>query len=381
MSEAILKYIALVGPLPPPFGGMANQTQQLTRLLEAEGLQVDLIRTNESYRPAWVGQVKGVRALFRLLPYLWNLWRRIRKAQLVHIMANSGWSWHLYTAPAIWIAWWLKVPVVINYRGGEAETFFQRSIRWVRPSIEKVGCIAVPSGFLQSVFSGFGMDTTIVPNIIDLERFKCSGDKVLNREAPHIVVCRNLEPIYDVATAVRAFSLILSQIPGSRLSVAGEGPDRQMLEALTRELSINDSVKFTGRLDLDGMQHLYASADLMLNASRVDNMPNALLEAMSAGVPIVTTDAGGIPYMVEQGKTAYLISVGDWKSMGEAAATILSDSEQHANLARACTDGVSIYQWESVKPMWMQVYAETCNLTVHSQDKYIAEPLSSPKEQ
>lgn len=368
MSEATPTHIALVGPLPPPFGGMANQTQQLTRLLEAEGLQVEMIRTNEPYHPAWVGRIKGVRALIRLLPYIWNLWRRIRKVQLVHIMANSGWSWHLFTAPAIWIAWWLKVPVVVNYRGGEAEAFFQRSIRWVRPGLEKVGCIAVPSGFLQAVFSGFGIETAIVPNIIDLKRFKCSDGKELNREAPHIVVCRNLEPIYDVTTALRAFSKIVSQIPGSRLSIAGEGPDRPMLEALARELEVNDSVIFSGRLDLDGMQALYASADLMLNASRVDNMPNALLEAMSAGVPIVTTDAGGIPFMVEQGKTAELVSVGDWKAMGEAAVAILSDPEKHANLAQACTDAVSIYQWESVKPVWMQVYAETCSFAVHSGD-------------
>src|SRR6184192_2138805 len=67
--------IGLVGPLPPPSGGMANQTLQLAKLLRAEGAEVELIQVNCPYRPRWVGRLKGIRAAFRLLPYLAHLWR------------------------------------------------------------------------------------------------------------------------------------------------------------------------------------------------------------------------------------------------------------------------------------------------------------------
>ena len=129
--------VGLVGPLPPPSGGMANQTLQLTRLLREEGLQVDVVQVNPPYRPAWAERVRGVRAVFRLLPYLLRLWRCAGQCDLLHVMANSGWSWHLFAVPAIWIGRWRGAPVLVNYRGGEAEAFFARSLRWVRPSMAR----------------------------------------------------------------------------------------------------------------------------------------------------------------------------------------------------------------------------------------------------
>ena len=67
-------------------------------------------------------------------------------------MANSGWSWHLFAAPAIWVARIRGKPVIINYRGGEADSFFNKSFSWIKPSLSKADAIVVPSGFLEGVF-------------------------------------------------------------------------------------------------------------------------------------------------------------------------------------------------------------------------------------
>ncbi len=358
--------IALVGPLPPPFGGMANQTLQLSRLLESEGIKVILVRTNSPYQPKWIGEIKGVRALFRLIPYLLDVWMTLQKVQLVHLMANSGWSWHLFAAPVIWMAHLRKVPVVVNYRGGEADTFFSKSIAWVRPSLRRVSKVVVPSGFLEHVFSRFDVASAVVPNIIDLERFCCTEKRVLNKRSPHLIVCRNLEAIYDVGTAIRAFSSIVAAHPKARLTIAGEGPERSALEQQVREIGIEPSVTFTGRLDPEKMASLYKSADIMLNTSRVDNMPNALLEAMSAGVPIVSTDAGGIPYMVEDGETALLRPIGDWQGIADAGLMLLEQDAVYQRLSEQGAEDVSRYRWESVQPMWMAIYAEALG---HQSDK------------
>ncbi|MBS0593326.1 MAG: glycosyltransferase family 1 protein, partial [Proteobacteria bacterium] len=89
---------------------MANQTRQLAELLAAEGARVQLVQTNAPYRPAWVGRLPVVRAGFRLVPYLYRLWRAAGSSRLFHVMANSGWSWHLFSAPAIAIASLRAVP-------------------------------------------------------------------------------------------------------------------------------------------------------------------------------------------------------------------------------------------------------------------------------
>ena len=83
-------HLCLVGPIPPPAGGMANQTRQLKQLLEQDGVKVTMVAVNAPYRPAIIGKIPGLRAVFRLIPYLVSLYRSIGKAQVVHVMANSG---------------------------------------------------------------------------------------------------------------------------------------------------------------------------------------------------------------------------------------------------------------------------------------------------
>ena len=104
MDSARQISIGLVGPLPPPSGGMANQTRQLARLLTDAAMAVEIVQVNAHYRPHWIGNLRGVRAVFRLVPYLLRLWRCAGRADLFHVMANSGWAWHLCAAPAVWIA-------------------------------------------------------------------------------------------------------------------------------------------------------------------------------------------------------------------------------------------------------------------------------------
>src|SRR5262245_33840475 len=94
--------VAIVGPSPPPHGGMANQTRLLGRLLEAEGVHVERVPTNPPYRPGWLARIRGLRAAARLIPYTAALWQAAGRSDLVHVMASSGWSWHLYAAPAVW---------------------------------------------------------------------------------------------------------------------------------------------------------------------------------------------------------------------------------------------------------------------------------------
>ena len=98
-----------------------------------------------------------------------------RKVNVIHVFANSGWSWQLFSAPVLSIGWIRKTPVIINYRGGEARDYFNKSIKWVRPSINKATDIIVPSGYLKTIFSDFGIESHIIPNIVNLERFQPKG--------------------------------------------------------------------------------------------------------------------------------------------------------------------------------------------------------------
>ncbi len=346
--------VALVGPLPPPAGGMANQTRQLSELLRAAGAQVELVQTNAPYQPAWAGRIPVLRAAFRLLPYAAGLWRAAGRADVCHVMANSGWSWHLFAAPAIWIARARGVPVIVNYRGGEAATFLERSQALVRWSMKRCAALAVPSGFLAEVFQRFGMASQVVPNIVDLQRFRPAD--AAPRGSARLLVARNLEPIYDNATALRAFALLSRARPDATLTVAGSGPQLAELQALAAELGVSGRVTFTGRLDRDAMAAAYREADVLLNPSLVDNMPNSLLEAMASGVPVVSTDVGGVPFIVTHERTALLVPAASPEAMAAAAARVLDEPGLAPALRAAGLAEVGRYTWPQVAPRLAAVY-------------------------
>lgn len=351
--------IVVVGPLPPPAGGMANQTRQLTELLRAAQADVSLVQTNAPYSPVWIERIPTIRAGFRLVPYLWSLWKNLSQAKVMHLMANSGWAWHLLAVPAIWIAWCRGVPVVVNYRGGEAAEFLARSRSMVQFSMRRVAKLVVPSAFLQEVFGRFGMHAAIVPNIIDLARFhprvaRCS-------DSAHLVVARNLEPLYDNSTALRAFQVVLKRLPGARLTIAGSGPEEPSLRRLATDLGLGHVVHFSGRLDRDAMAVLYRSADIMLNPSLADNMPNSVLESLACGVPVVSTNVGGVPHLVQDGKTALLVPPSDPTAMAVACLKILQDNALWLRLSAAGLVEVQRYTWESVAPLLADVYRRAIN--------------------
>jgi glycosyltransferase involved in cell wall biosynthesis len=337
---------------------MANQTRQLAELLAGEGAAVEVVRVNLPYRPAWAGQVRVLRAAVRLVPYLARLWRAAGRADLFHVMANSGWAWHLFAAPAVRIAALRGVPVVVNYRGGEAERFLERSAGSVRATLARASALAVPSGFLQRVFGAHGIDSRVLPNIVDLQRFKPAAGARRDAAAPHLVVARALEPIYDVGTAIRAFAAVRAAIPQARLSIAGTGPELDALRALAGSLGVDGAVSFTGRLDRDQVAALYRDADVMLNPSRVDNMPNSVLEALASGVPVVSTDVGGVPFVVAHGKTALLVPAGDDRAMSEATLTVLRDARLRAELVAAGLAEVHRYSWTRVRDVLAAIYAD-----------------------
>lgn len=337
---------------------MANQTQQLKRLLEKDGVDTLFIPVNLPYQPRLIARWRGIRAIFRLFQYIHLLWRSAADVDIAHIMANSGWSWHLFATPAIVITRLRGVPVIVNYRGGGAEKFLKRSYRWVKPVLELSSAVVVPSTYLKGVFEKYGIDTIIIPNIIDTDLFFPSKTRVQQEEIkePHIIVCRNLEKIYGIDIAIRAFSLVKKEYPGARMTVAGEGSELDYLRNLCKKKLLTDSVTFAGRLKPPEMADLYATADIFLNTSTVDNMPNSILEAMACKVPIVTSPAGGIPHIVEDRRHAIFIDLDDPPSIASKISELCQNKNLREEITKNAYEKIQSYTWNHISGLLYEVY-------------------------
>lgn len=349
-------HVALVGPIPPPAGGMANQTRKLREFLTSEGTVCTMVATNAPYQYRWIEKLKGIRAIFRLIPYVFALNRACKKADVMHVMANSGWSWHLFAAPAIVIARLNSTPVVINYRGGYAQEFFQKSWYWISKTLNKAQQIIVPSAFLQDVFAEWGKQANIVPNVLDTQLFKFQPKDSVS-ESPILLVARNLEDIYDVATAIQAFAQLLTEFPTAQLKIAGTGPELSSLESLVKSLKIDASVSFLGRLSVEQMAENYHAADISINPSKVDNTPNSVIESLACGTPVVSTNVGGIPRLVTDKHDALLVDAEQPKLIVSALVCVLNDEVLRNQLITNGKETVAKFQWENVKLLLQDTYS------------------------
>lgn len=358
MNLSTLK-VALIGPLPPPFGGMANQMNQLAGLLKKDGVQVEVVQVNAPYRSAAIAKIRGLRAVLRLFPYMFSLWRAAGRADLFHVMANSGWSWFLFAAPAIHAARIRGVPVIVHYHGGEAEAFFQRSFRWVKMSLSMANRVVVPSEYLVEIFSRYKIEAAIVPNIFDRAQYDAeeesreSGDKTY----PTIFVARNLERIYGIDVLITAFTSVLEKFPTARLLIAGSGGEESALKSQCAASGISDAVTFTGKIKNSQIISYYRRADVFVNPSRADNLPISILEAFSFGVPVVTTDVGGIPSFVTHEQTGLLVPANDPRKMADAINRVLEDKKLARELICAGQQQMDAYSWPAVKEKLMHNYA------------------------
>ncbi len=288
-------------------------------------------------------------------------------------MANSGWAWHLVAAPAVWVARFCGIPAIVNYRGGEAGSFLDKSFFLIKPTLKAADAIVVPSAFLEKVFARKAVRVTVVPNIIDLGRFTPSSTMAkpfIRPDSINILVARNLEPLYDIETALRAFQVVRHELPEAKLRVAGSGPEEQKLIELSSELGIGESVTFLGRISNENMPELYRSSDIAVNSSLVDNMPISILEALASGVPVVSTDVGGIPVLVEDGKTALLVPPRDPKGMAEKVLGLIRDPTRYSHVRDAGMRLVRRYAWAEVRGQWVHVYAKALDRPTDRLNRY-----------
>jgi glycosyltransferase involved in cell wall biosynthesis len=286
-------------------GGQAVQAERLIRHLRNEpSLRVSFLPIN----PRLPGilrklqSIKYVRTVTTSLLYILNLLREVRKYDVIHIFSASYLSFLIAPTPAILVSKLYGKKILLNYHSGEAEDHLQRWRRSTMRILNLVDKVVVPSEYLVRVFAKFGIEAVAIFNVIDLDRFEF---RQRTRLRPVFLSNRNLEAHYGVDCVLRAFAYIQRHVPDAVLTVVGDGSQRQALENLATALHLQQTT-FTGRVEHDEINRQYSASDIYLNASKIDNQPLSILEAFACGLPVVTTDAGGIPDIVTDEATGFV---------------------------------------------------------------------------
>ncbi|HEV8441371.1 MAG TPA: glycosyltransferase family 4 protein [Methylomirabilota bacterium] len=335
-------------------GGHGVQASTLSARLREDGYDVAWLPVNPRFPRGlgWVRRVPYARTALNQALYLPSL-RRLGEADVAHVFAASYWSFLVSPAPAIVMARRLGKRVVLNYHSGEAEDHLARWGPLVHPFLRMADAIVVPSVYLREVFARHGYRARVIPNVVDLSRFRYR-DRM--PAGPRLLSTRNLEPYYRVEDIVEAFALIRARHPEASLTIAGTGGQDAPLRRLAERLG-TEGVRFVGRVEPEAMPGLYDESDIFLNASVVDNQPLSVLEAFAAGLPVVSTGAGDLSAMVRDGETGCVVPPRDPAAIAKAVMALLEDPSRALGLARRARRSVEAHTWAEVGEQWAAVYS------------------------
>jgi L-malate glycosyltransferase len=346
--------IAIVAPSMGILGGQAVQAARLVRAWRDDpDIHAWLVPINPvPPRPfRFALDVKYLRTVATQLTYWPLLVKELRNADVVHVFSASYFSFLLAPLPAVLIAKLLGRPVVMNYRSGEAPDHLKRSAI-ARATLRHVEHNAVPSRFLHEVFEQFGIRSAIIPNIVDVERFRFRPREPLR---PRLLSTRNFETLYNLPCTLRAFRLVQDRYPDATLTLVGAGSQEAPLRRLAAALRL-EHVIFAGRVPPDEIWRYYAEADIYLQTPDIDNMPTSVLEAYASGCPVVATSAGGVPAILTHDVHGLLVPCNDHQAAADAMVRLLEETGLARRVAGAALDTCTRYQWSSVRAQWVALY-------------------------
>ncbi len=334
---------------------MGGQAVQAARLLEnfqnEPQIQVGFQTVNPQIFPR-LQKIKYVRTLLRLTKYIFDLLIKIPRYDVIHIFSASYFAFLLFPTPAVLIARLFGKKTILNYRSGEARDHLETWGRSAIPTIRLFDKIITPSGYLVDVFAEFGLRAQTIFNFVNTDKYRFRERKPLR---PVFLSNRNFESLYNVACTLRAFALIQKEFPDAELIVAGDGQEKLKLYQLAEELNLKN-IEFPGRILQEKMPELYDRADVYLNSPNIDNMPSSVIEAFSCGLPVVSTNAGGIPYIVENGETGLLVEMNDHAALARAAMRILEIDELAQKIIVKARRECIKYSWINVCGHWLEIY-------------------------
>lgn len=352
--------VLIVAPTFDILGGQSVQAARLAECLREEpSLEIGFLPINPCLPGVlrYLQKITYVRTIVTSIAYVASLLWSVHRYDVIHVFSASYFSFILAPTPAILIGKLYRRKVLLNYHSGEAEDHLQRWRRSAIPTIKLVDVVVVPSEYLVRVFEKFGLTAHAVYNLIDIGKLRFRERIPLR---PVFLSNRNFEVHYGVDRVLRAFKIIQETFPEATLDVVGDGSQRRALETLAIELRLRNTT-FRGRIDPNLISDVYDSADIYLNASEIDNQPLSILEAFACGLPIITTDAGGIPDMVSNGATGMVIPRGDYREMAERAIGLLNNASETRQMIERARQECLKYRWEAVRNPWLSVYFGLAN--------------------
>jgi len=378
----------------PTYGGSGVVATELGLALAAKGHQIHFItyrrpvRLTHFQENVFFHEVNADNyPLFEYTPYDTTLASKMvdvvkyEKLDLLHVHYAIPHATVAYLAKQILAAEGIQIPVITTLHGTDI------TLVGTDPGFAPVVCFSInQSDGVTAVSEQLRQQTCeqlkirkeieVIYNFIDFSRFsRLNKEHFRKAIAPYgekiLVHTSNFRRVKRIEDAILAFNIIQREIP-SKLLLVGDGPERTRLEMMTRELGLYDHVRFLGKQD--AIEEILAIADLFIIPSENESFGLAALEAMACEVPVISSNAGGLPEVNIEGVTGYLAEVGDYETMARRSLELLRDEDRLTQFRRNALARAREFDIDRILPRYEAYYEKV----VRRFREALEDPLPDP---
>lgn len=279
-----------------------------------------------------------------------------KKVSLVFIDTYSTSNFY-YTLLAAILCRWFKLPYIPILHGGGLPLRLERSPALSRIIFKYSAINISPSHYLMEAFQAKNFEVAYIPNYIDTANYP---PKIRQVVRPKLLYVRSFHKIYNPAMAVKVLKTLSKEFDDVTLCMVGPNKDGslEMVQALAKELNVYNQLKITGKLSKEEWIKLSADYDIFINTTNFDNLPVSIIEAMCLGFPVISTRAGGLPFLIDHGNDGLLIDLDNDEDMVTWIRNLILDPELTTRISKNAIAKGNSFEWEQIAPGWYELIAQ-----------------------
>lgn len=320
-------------------GNTATSIETLGAFLEAEGYKVYYASSKKN-------------KIARMIHMIYKTFKRSKQVDYVLI--------DTYSTQNFWFAFIisqlcriLRLKYIAKLHGGDLPNRLAKSPFFCDMIFKNAYKITAPSGYLMNAFEvKYAKNIMFIPNTIEINNYP-----IVQKEfsVPKILWVRSFSSIYNPKMAIKVAANLKVKYPNVALCMIG--PDKENLIADCKKYAkeLNVDVEFTGKLSKKKWIKRSQEFNVFINTTHFDNTPVSVIEAMALGIPVVSTNVGGIPYLLNDSENALLVNDGDSEAMSQAIEKIISDDLLRTHLIKNGRTLVEDFDWSIVKQKWIDI--------------------------
>lgn len=249
----------------------------------------------------------------------------------------------------------LRLPYIPILRGGNLPERLKNDKRKSDFLFKNAKINISPSAYLLKAFNDFGYENVMfIPNSIEVKNYHFNPKPL----QPKLLWVRSFSEIYNPMLALKVVENLLVDYPQITLCMVGPEKDGSLMKCKSYALKNNLPVTFTGKLSKQAWIELAAEYSIFINTTHFDNTPVSVIEAMALGLPVVSTNVGGIPYLLEDSVDAKLVVPNNTVSFATAVKQLLQSPETTQKIVNNARIKAESFDWEKVKFYWYKILNE-----------------------